>query len=129
MKHRKVTEEDRFVNCVVKGIQEKKGKEIVSIDLTNLDNAVCRYFIICHGDSNTQVSAIAQSIEKEMEETHQEKVLHSQGYENAQWILLDYFDYVVHIFQKEYRDFYNLEELWADGKFKQHKEGQLSRIE
>lgn len=129
MKYRKVTEEDKFVESIVKGIQEKKGKEIVSIDLSNLENAVCRYFIICHGDSNTQVSAIAQSVEKVMQESHEEKVWRSQGFENSQWIVLDYFDYVVHIFQKEFRDFYNLEGLWADGKFKNHIEAQLSKIE
>lgn len=116
MKQKKQVEVDRAIECIVKGIQDKKGKEILSIDLTKLDNAVCRYFIICHGDSNTQVNAIAHSIEKVMEETLNEKVARSQGYENAQWILLDYFDYMVHVFQKDTREFYNLESLWADGK-------------
>jgi ribosome-associated protein len=116
VKQKKQVEVDRAIECIVKGIQDKKGKEILSIDLTKLDNAVCRYFIICHGDSNTQVNAIAHSIEKVMEETLNEKVARSQGYENAQWILLDYFDYMVHVFQKDTREFYNLESLWADGK-------------
>lgn len=116
MKQKKNGLTDKVIECIVKGIQEKKGKEILSIDLSKLENAVCRYFIICHGDSNTQVNAIAQSIEKEMQETMNEKVWHSQGYENAQWILLDYFDYMVHVFQKDTREFYNLESLWADGK-------------
>lgn len=116
MKQKKQVEVDKAIECIVKGIQEKKGKEILSIDLTKLDNAVCRYFIICHGDSNTQVNAIAHSIEKVMEETLNEKVARRQGYENAQWIMLDYFDYMVHVFQKDTREFYNLESLWADGK-------------
>jgi ribosome-associated protein len=116
-----ITEKEPIVNHIIEGIKEKKGKEIVSINLTALETAVCRYFINCHGDSNTQVSAIAHWIEKSIEETHNEKVWRKQGFENAQWILLDYVDIVVHIFQKEFRDFYNLEELWADGN--------ISRIE
>ncbi|HEX3008698.1 MAG TPA: ribosome silencing factor [Bacteroidales bacterium] len=122
MKQKKRAESDKVIDCIVKGIQEKKGKEILSIDLSKLDNAVCRYFIICHGDSNTQVNAIAQSIEKVMQEDLHENVWHSQGYENAQWILLDYFDYMVHIFQKDTRDFYNLESLWADGQIQHFTE-------
>jgi ribosome-associated protein len=122
VKQKKKAVSDKVIDCIVKGIQEKKGKEILSIDLSKIDNAVCRYFIICHGDSNTQVNAIAQSIEKMMQENLQEKVWHSQGYENAQWILLDYFDYMVHIFQKDTREFYNLESLWADGKIEHFNE-------
>lgn len=109
-------ENEPIVNQIIESIKEKKGKEIVSINLTALDAAVCRYFIICHGDSNTQVSAIAQWVEKFIEETLNEKVWKKQGFENAQWILLDYVDIVVHIFQKEFREFYDLEGLWADGK-------------
>lgn len=122
MKQKKTNDSDKIIECIVKGIQEKKGKEILTIDLSKIDNAVCRYFIICHGDSNTQVNAIAQSIEKVMEETLEEKVAHSQGYENAQWILLDYFDYMVHIFQKDTREYYNLESLWADGQIRHFTE-------
>ncbi len=107
---------DKTVDLIIEGIKEKKGKEIVSIDISKLENSVCRYFIICHGDSNTQVSAIANWIEKVVEDELDEKVWKKQGFENAQWILLDYVDVVVHIFQKETRDFYNLESLWADGK-------------
>jgi len=104
-----------IVDNIIEGIQEKKGKEIVCIDLSALENSICRYFIICHGDSNTQVGAIAQSVEKVMEDKLNEKVWRKQGLENAHWVLLDYVDVVVHIFQKEFRDFYNLEGLWADG--------------
>lgn len=107
--------QEAFVDYIIEGIKEKKGKEIISINLSKLENAVCRYFIICHGDSNTQVSAIAQWVEHFLEEKINERVQRKQGMENAQWVLLDYVDVVVHIFQKEYRDFYNLEGLWADG--------------
>ena len=110
------TEVEAIVDNIIEGIKEKKGKEIVSIDLSALENSICRYFVICHGDSNTQVAAIAQWIEKVMEEKFDEKVWHKQGLTNAHWVLLDYVDVVVHIFQKEFRDFYNLEGLWADGK-------------
>jgi len=108
---------EKIVDNVIEGIRGKKGKEIVCINLSALENSICRYFIICHGDSNTQVSAIALGIEKVMEQKLNEKVWRKQGLENAHWVLLDYIDVVVHIFQKEFRDFYNLEELWADGQF------------
>jgi len=107
---------EKLVNIILQGIQEKKGKEIVNINLTELDNAVCQYFIICHGDSNIQVNAIANSVEEFVKKNLNERVDHKEGFENAQWILLDYTSIVVHIFQKEFRDFYNLEDLWADGK-------------
>jgi ribosome-associated protein len=110
--------EEKLVALIIEGIKEKKGKEIISIDISKFESSICNHFIICHGDSNTQVNAIAQWIEKFIEEQTNEKVWRKQGFENAQWVLLDYIDIVVHIFQKEARDFYNLEGLWADGKVK-----------
>lgn len=107
---------DKTLDLIIEGIKEKKGKEIVSIDISKLENSFCNHFVICHGDSTTQVSAIASWIEKVVEDELNEKVWKKQGFENAQWILLDFVDVVVHIFQKETRDFYNLESLWADGK-------------
>jgi ribosome-associated protein len=117
----KAKAEEQIVELIIEGIKEKKGKEIVSIDIAKFESSVCNYFIICHGDSTTQVSAIAQWIEKVLEEQLNEKVWKKQGFENAQWVLLDYIDVVVHVFQKETRDFYNLEGLWADGKIKRIK--------
>ena len=104
-----------IVENIIEGIKEKKGQNIVWIDLSALENSICQYFIICHGESNTQVNAIAHGVEKVMEDNLNEKAYSKQGFENAQWILLDYVDVVVHIFQKEFRNFYNLEGLWADG--------------
>lgn len=101
---------------VVEGIQKKKGHDVVVLDLSQVENAVCRYFIICHGDSNIQVTAIAASIEENVKTNLKESILHREGYRNAQWILLDYGEVMVHIFQKHYREFYNLEALWADAK-------------
>lgn len=101
---------------VVEGIQKKKGHDIAVLDLSQIDNAICRYFIVCHGDSNIQVTAIAESVEENVKASLHESVLHREGYHNAQWILLDYGDVVVHVFQKPYREFYNLEALWADAE-------------
>jgi ribosome-associated protein len=105
-----------LAESVIKGIQEKKGKEIVCLDLRKIDNAICDYFIICHGDSNTQVDAIADSIDDEVKKELGEDPWHSEGFENAEWILLDYVDVVVHVFQKHIRDFYKLEKLWGDAE-------------
>lgn len=101
---------------VITGIQEKKGKEIVRIDLRGLTNRVCDYFIICHADSNTHVKAVCESVEETVKKTHGEKPWKREGMENQEWILLDYSDVVVHIFQKSIREFYQLEELWSDAK-------------
>jgi len=101
---------------ILEAIREKKGHQIVSIDLTEVENSICECFIICHGESNTQVSAIVDSIEKKLKEGSGIRAHHVEGLKNSQWVLLDYFDILVHVFQEEYRSFYRLEELWADGK-------------
>lgn len=104
----------RLVDALVKGIQEVKGKDIVHLDLRTVANTVCDHFIVCHGDSITQVEAIAGSAEKFALEKAGEKPWHSEGRENAGWVLLDFVDVVVHIFHKEKRAYYGLEHLWAD---------------
>jgi ribosome-associated protein len=101
---------------IIEAIREKKGHEIVSIDLSQVENSICECFIICHGESNTQVSAITDSIEKKLKEETGTRAHHVEGQQNSQWVLLDYFDILVHVFQEEFRSFYSLEELWADGK-------------
>ena len=106
---------ERLRETIVTSIQEKKGQQIIIIDLKKIDNSVCDFFIISHADSGIQVKAIAQNIEDKIRKGLNEKAYHREGYENAQWILLDYNSVVVHIFQKEIRDHYKLEELWADG--------------
>ncbi|HNW97414.1 MAG TPA: ribosome silencing factor [Bacteroidales bacterium] len=107
---------DSLSEIVIKGIQEKKGKNIVSMNLKNIHNAVSDYFIVCHGTSSTQVEAIAESIEREVRETTGLKPWHREGFQNAEWILLDYVDVVVHIFQEKFRSFYQIESLWADAE-------------
>ena len=101
---------------IIDCIQEKKGSDIVQINLTRAETSVCEYFIIAQGDSSTQVKAIAAYIEDQTRKVHKVRPLHTEGYENAQWILLDYNSIVVHIFQKETREYYKLEELWADAE-------------
>lgn len=101
---------------ILEAIREKKGHDIVSIDLSDVENSICESFIICHGESVTQVGAITESIEKKMKQEASIRAHHVEGLQNSQWVLLDYFDILVHVFQEEYRSFYKLEELWADGK-------------
>ena len=95
---------------ILEAIREKKGHEIVSIDLSEVENS------ICHGESVTQVGAITESIEKKLKEEALIRAHHVEGLRNSQWVLLDYFDILVHVFQEEFRSFFKLEELWADGK-------------
>lgn len=115
MRKKKDAEPLKLEERIIESIREKKGKNIINIDLTNLNNSICDYFIISHGESNTQVRAIAQNIEEKVKKHLKHNAFHTEGYENAQWILLDYITVVVHIFQESTRDYYKLEELWADG--------------
>lgn len=119
MIYKNITSSQDLAEAAVRGIQEVKGHEILSIDLRKIQNAVSDFFIICHGTSNVQVDAIARSIEKIIFEETGESPFHKEGKENAEWILLDYFNIVVHIFNEEAREFYNLEKLWADADVKQ----------
>src|ERR1035437_6299642 len=109
-------EAQNLIKAIIEGIQRKKGLEIVNIDLKQLNYTECDNFIICHGNSNTHVDSIANSVEETVLELQNELVWHSDGYKNAQWILLDYANVMVHIFQEPFRRLYDLESLWADGK-------------
>lgn len=101
---------------VVLGMQEKKGEDIVVMDLRKVKNAIADYFVICSGNSDTHIDAIAESIEKEVHKNNKENPWHREGKENKEWVLLDYVSVVVHVFKKDRRDFYALEELWGDAK-------------
>lgn len=101
---------------VLEGIQKVKGKDIVLLDLREIAQSVCKQFIICTGDSPTQVAAIADSVKEVVEEQVGETPWHREGLQNRQWVILDYVDLVVHIFHKDWRDFYDLEGLWGDAK-------------
>ena len=111
-----VMETGEKCRLIVEAIREKKGHQVVNIDLTEVDNSICDAFIICHGESTTQVGAITESIGKKLKTDAGIRAHHVEGLQNSQWVLMDFFDVLVHIFLEEYRSFYKLEELWADGK-------------
>lgn len=101
---------------IIKGIHEKKGQNVLKIDLRKLENRITDYFIICHASSTTQVSALSDSIDDIVRKEALEKPLHIEGLDNCFWVLIDYGNVVVHIFLEEYRSFYSLESLWADAE-------------
>lgn len=109
-------EKASLIHLIIKALQDKHAKSIVSLDVSHLDSAPTDSFIICHGGSDRQVESLAQEVEKQVNTFNQEKPYHKEGYDNKEWILLDYVDVVVHIFQEEKRIFYALEELWGDAK-------------
>jgi ribosome-associated protein len=107
---------DQLITTIVGGIEEVKGKEITILDLREIENTVCDYFIVCEGTSNTQVNAIVSSIQKQVSKTLKDKPWHIEGSENAEWVLMDYVNVVVHVFQKQIREYYDIESLWGDAK-------------
>lgn len=113
------TANDLLINAVIKGIQEKKGKKITILNLESLSGAVAGCFVICNGDSSTQVEAIARSVEEFVFRETNEWPAHIEGVQNAQWVLIDYFNIIVHIFQKEQREYYGIERLWADAHIRE----------
>ena len=118
----KVINESAYISeLAIFGIQEKKGNEIVRLDLRNINSSVTDYFVICHADSTTQVKAIANSIEDEIFKALQQEPWRKEGLEYGEWILLDYINVVVHIFRTDKREFYGVEDLWGDAEIKYYK--------
>ena len=107
---------DQLIAKIVEGVEEVKGHNIDILDLREIENTVCDYFIICDGTSNTQVTAIVNSIQKTASKALQEKPWHVEGLDNSEWVLMDYVNVVVHVFQKHIREFYDIESLWGDAK-------------
>jgi ribosome-associated protein len=107
---------DQLITEIVRGIEKVKGLKINILDLREIENTVCDYFIICEGNSNTQVNAISGSIQKTVSKAIKDKPWHVEGEANAEWILLDYINVVVHVFQKQIREYYDIESLWGDAK-------------
>lgn len=105
-----------LLDAIVKGMEEKKARNIAVLNLTDLENRVSDFFVICDAESKIQVEAIADSVRETVESSTGEKPYHAEGFENAEWILIDYINIVAHIFQKETRDYYNVEGLWADAE-------------
>ncbi len=120
MPRKKLEASDILTKAIIKGVQEKKGREILSMNLKKIPNTVCDFFVLCSGTSNTHVEAIADSVEDFVRKTTGDKPWHKEGFENAEWILLDYVNVVVHIFQDQSRIFYNLEKLWDDAEIKKY---------
>lgn len=113
---RKQTEDERLANIIAEEMAEKKGRNVVCIDFSNLHNTFFSHFVICHGTSRVQAEAIADAVEAKVRKEMGQKPSHREGFQNAEWILLDYVDVVAHIFQDKTRQFFKLEELWADAK-------------
>ena len=107
---------EEVIKQIIEGVQEKKGKEIVVVDMLELGNSICDYFVICQGNSPTQVSAIADSIADMVRENCGRKPYAIDGLRNAQWVAMDYGDILVHVFLPDVRKFYDIEHLWADAK-------------
>lgn len=105
---------EELVKTLIEGLQENKAVDIVKIDLRKIESSVCKYFLICHGTSSTHVNGIAVTAEEYVRGKINEKMWRLEGQQNSEWILLDYADVVVHIFQREKREYYRLESLWAD---------------
>lgn len=112
----KNTDKQALLNQIIDAIQDTKGEDIMVFDLTKIENSVAETFIICSGNSNTQVAAIAGNIEKKVRNELKERPWHVEGTENALWVLIDYVSIVVHVFQKHIREYYEIEELWGDAK-------------
>lgn len=106
---------------VVHGMQEKKGNDIVRLDLRKINSAVSDYFVICHADSSAQMRALADSVEEEVFKAINQRPWRVEGYANGEWILLDYVDVVVHVFKTDKRQYYGIEDLWGDAKAENYK--------
>jgi len=113
----KIAQESTSISeLAIRGIQEKKGNDIVRLDLRNIHSSVADYFVVCHAASPTQVKAIAQGVEEEIYKALKLDPWRKEGMQNADWIILDYIDVVVHIFRTDKREFYGIEDLWGDAE-------------
>ncbi len=115
-KTKSISESELLAKAIVEGMQENKAKDIVVLDLRHLDSAVCDFFVICSGDSSTHVDGISNAVTRYTRKTLKEKPWHVEGKTNSEWILLDYINVVGHIFYKDARSFFEIEDLWADAK-------------
>ncbi|MBX2967256.1 MAG: ribosome silencing factor [Cyclobacteriaceae bacterium] len=113
---RKGVSSEKLSDAIVKGMQEKKAVDILVLDLRKVKNAIADFFVICSGGSDKQLDAIAESVEEEVYKALQENPWHVEGKNNKEWVLLDYFDVVAHIFRKDKREFFALERLWGDAE-------------
>ncbi len=118
----RLTKSSKILKVIINAIQDRKGESIVSLDMRKIPEAVADFFIICEAGANTQVKAIADAIEDQVRQACEELPYRHEGYQALQWVLIDYVNVVVHIFQKETRKFYRLEEMWSDGVMVEHED-------
>lgn len=121
VKNKTISESSYISELAIHGIQEKKGNEIVRLDLRNVNSSVTDYFVICNADSATQVKAIAGSVEDEIYKALKQDPWRKEGLEHGEWVLLDYVDVVIHIFRTDKREYYGVEDLWGDAEIKSYK--------
>lgn len=121
VKNKNAQESTSISEIVVHGIQEKKGNEIVRLDLRNIHSSVADYFVVCHAESSTQLKAIAQSVEDEVFKVFKMEPYRKEGYQQSDWIIIDYVDVVVHIFKTDKREYYGIEDLWGDAEMQSFK--------
>lgn len=119
---------EQIRDFVVRGMQEKKAQDIVVMDLRKVRNAICDYFVLCSGNSDTQIDAISTSVEEEVYKASKQDPWHKEGKMNREWILMDYVDVVVHVFKKDRRAFYDLEQLWGDAEIQLIEDNAFSQV-
>lgn len=115
VKRKKQSDSEKLCDAIIAGMQDNKAKDIVLLDLRLIESAVCDFFIICSGESSTQVDGIAESVARNTRKILKQRPWHIEGKTKSEWVLLDYIDVVAHIFYKETRSFFDLEDLWCDG--------------
>jgi len=115
-KTKKQSESSKLCDTIIEGMQDNKAKDIVVLDLREIESAVCDFFVICSGESSTQVDGIASSVVRHTRKEIQDRPWHTEGKGTSEWVLIDYVSVVAHVFYKTAREFYDLEDLWADAK-------------
>ena len=108
--------EDALISNIISGIENVKGLDVNLLDLRDIENTVCSYFVVCTGSSNTHVNAIVSAVQKTVSRELKEKPFHTEGIDNSEWVLIDYVNIVVHVFQRQIREYFNIEGLWGDAK-------------
>jgi ribosome-associated protein len=119
---KKLDETNILLKQIINVIQDVKGKEIISLDLRKIESAICKYFIICTGTSSTHVNSIESNIKKQISQNLGEKPWHTEGNNIGEWVLMDYYDIIVHVFQEKTRKTFNIEDFWGDAKFTNYKD-------
>lgn len=118
----RLTKSSKIIKTIISAIQEKKGENIISLDLRKINEAVADFFIVCEAGNQPQIRAIAENVEKKMKENCDENPYHHEGYKNLHWVLIDYVNVVVHVMQPEARRFYKLEDMWNDAATDKHED-------